>query len=335
MNEEGIVTRALGRLEVQTGITGDWTKLENEVDGTVDLHLATENVRFIVEVKRELRDYQIPGLIEMANKHDHFLVVAERIFPTLKEKLRTNKIAYLDGAGNIYINTAGQLIWLDGQKYDEPEKLVTNRAFTKTGLKTVFYLLLHEHAIEMPYRTLAKNTRVALGNIKNIILGLKDAGFVLQINERDMKLQRKKELLNRWIAGYRETLKPALLQGRYRFYHQQQFANWKELPIAPGKTVWGGEPAAEMITDWLNPQVITAYTTEKRGALVPQWKLVPDNGGNVNIYEKFWNDEDTDTLPFAPYLLVYADLKLTEDPRCQETAEIIYNKYLKDGFEQY
>jgi hypothetical protein len=186
----------------------------------------------------------------------------------------------------------------------------------------------------MPYRTIAKATGVALGNIKNIILGLRDAGFVIQLNEKELRLQNKKELLNRWIAGYRETLKPALLQGRYRFFRQEDFNNWKHLPLTGGVTVWGGEPAAEIITNWLNPQLLTVYTKEKKGALVPKWKLLPDTGGNVLIYDRFWADEEINNLPLAPYLLVYADLKITDDPRCLETADMIYDKYLKDGFEQ-
>ena len=56
------------------------------------------------------------------------------------------------------------MIWLDGQKNTEPEKPVTNRAFTKTGLRTVFYLLMNEQGIRIPYRTIAKQTGVAKVN---------------------------------------------------------------------------------------------------------------------------------------------------------------------------
>lgn len=87
-----------------------------------------------------------------------------------------------------------------------------------------------------------------------------------------------------------------------------------------------------MITNWLNPEILTAYTAEQKGTLVPKWKLVPDATGNMLINNKFWEDEEKDITPIAPYLLVYADLKITDEPRCLETAEMIYDKYLKDGF---
>lgn len=334
MNNNNIVLQAIERLKEHTGIIGFWTSYDQEVDGSLDLTIHNEMTRFTVEVKRELREYQIPVLIEMSQKVPNFLIVANRIFPNIKEKLREHSIGYLDGAGNIYVKTADQLIWLDGQKNAEEVKPVTNRAFTKTGLRVVFYLLNKENGIQQPYRTIAKQTGVALGNIKNVIEGLREAGFILPINSKEFRLQNKKELLARWISGYRETLKPTLFQGRYRFLHPADFNNWQLIPLNEQATLWGGEPAAEMITKWLSPQILTAYTTENKGLLIAKWKLVPDTAGNVLLYDKFWENEDIDGQPYAPYLLVYADLKLTEDPRCLETAEMIYDKYLKDEFEQ-
>ena len=72
--------------------------------------------------------------------------------------------------------TPDHLIWIEGNKPVKEERPATNRAFTKTGLRTVFYLLINKDAINLPYRVLAQETGVALGNINNIIGGLKDAG---------------------------------------------------------------------------------------------------------------------------------------------------------------
>jgi len=335
MNEMKIVNQALTHLTEHTGLTGEWLPLKNETDGVLHLLLKNKKIRFTAEVKRELREYHLPKILEMKHNNDDLIVVAERIFPMLKAKLREYEIAYLDGAGNIFINTEDNFIWLDGQKPIEVEKPITNRAFTKTGLKTVFYLLLHEDAINLPYRTLAINTNVALGNIKNIITGLKEAGYILQINDKEMQLLNKKALLDRWITGYKETLKPTIHLGNFRFYNNSHFVDWKNLPIRPSETLWGGEPAAEIITNYLNPEILTIYTTENKAELIPQWKLIPDPNGNIRFYQKFWIDHEFDKLPYTPYLLTYADLILTNDPRCIETAEMIYNQYLKDEFEQY
>lgn len=335
MNESDVVIKGLTSLKAHTGMAGTWKPLKSEIDGEIDFLFENKKLRMYAEVKKGLRNFQLPQILEMAKKYKPLLVVADRIFPQLKEVLRENKIGYLDGAGNIYLNTSEMFVWMDGNKHTETEKPVTNRAFTKTGLKTVFYLLLRENNINLSYRDLAMATNVALGNIKNIITGLKEAGFILSVNNKEMLLQNKKGLLDRWIAGYRETLKPSLFLGNFRFFKNDNFTNWQNLTVKPGETIWGAEPAADLITNYLNPEILTIYTSEKKASLMPEWKLLPDESGNVRIYEKFWNDPETDKLPYAPMLLVYADLIITDDSRCIETAERIYDQYLKDEFERY
>jgi hypothetical protein len=332
MNENQIPQKALERLYEHTGLQGRWKPQENEVDGELDLFLTGGDLHFYVEVKKELRQHQLQKIFEMAEKYQPFIVIAEKIFPTLKEKLRERKIGYLDLAGNIYVDTGYQFIWVDGKKPVEIRVTVTNRAFTKTGLRTVFYLLLKNDAINMPYRQLAEITGVALGNIKNVIEGLKVAGYILRLNKTTLKIQNKRELLERWIAGYGETLKPTLHAGTYKFWDNDKLLNWQILPIDYKEALWGGEPAAELLTNYLRPTQLTIYTNWKN-PMVTKWTLIPDEKGNIEFYKKFWNDEKVNEEKTVPTLLVYADLILTADPRAHETAMMIYDKYLKSEFE--
>lgn len=89
----------------------------------------------------------------------------------------------------------------------------------------------------------------------------------------------------------------------------------------------------DMLTNYLNPQTLTLYTNEKKAAFIPKWKLIPDNTGNVQVYEKFWYYENQYPFKYAPPLLVYADLMMTGAPRCIETADMIYKQYLRNEFE--
>ena len=332
MNKNQIVHTALDRLRHHTGIESRWKPKTDEVDGELDFYINTIEFHMFVEVKSELRHYHLPQIFEMAKKFRPLLVVAEKIFPTLKGMLREKKIAYLDIAGNICVHTGTNFIWIDGNKPIEKKRTVTNRAFTKTGLKTVFYLLINKDAINMPYRKLAEATDVALGNINNVIEGLKDAGFILQINDNTLKLQNKKALLERWLVSYKETLKPTLLLGKYKFWDKEKVLNWQMLSIEIGESQWGGEPAGELLTNYLTPANLTLFTNQKT-VLLTKWTLIPDENGNVELYKKFWEDDALDKEKFAPPLLVYADLMLTEDPRCQETAQMIYDKYLRNEFQ--
>jgi len=334
MNEKDIIQLALDRLNDREDIKATF-KAGNYpiVDGEIDLRHKANKLTTFVEIKKELRPYQLPEIFDKFKYRHPLMVVAETIYPTLKQELRNKGVGYLDTAGNIYLEQNGTIIWLEGNKPTEHEKPVTNRAFTKTGLKTVFYLLLHKDAINLPYRKLAETTEVALGNIKNIIEGLREGGFILPLDKKNLLLQNKKTLLDRWIAGYRETLKPTLHIGTFRLLNQEGLDILKLLQAPNEATIWGGEPAAEEITQYLHPQIYTLYTTLPKIDIMRKARLIPDDKGNTEIYRKFWKDDIINNNKFAPPLLVYVDLVITDDPRCLEAAEMIYAKYLKNEFE--
>jgi len=333
MNEK-IVDRALARLTEQLEIKATWNRFSSEVDGEILLHLKGNGVRLFIEVTQELRKQQIPHLLELAKRYQPLVVVAENIFPTLKKTLREKNIGYMDTAGNVCIRGDNIYIWVDGKPVEKALP-VKNRAFTKTGLKAVFYLLLQEDAINLPYRKIAEATGVALGNIRNIIEGLRQADFILPVNEDTLKLKNRKALLDRWVAGYRETLKPTLHLGNYVFWKKDKRMQWKELDIENDKAVWGGEPAAAILTKHLRPEILTVYTEANKTNIANKWKLLPMENGDIKMYQKFWANTGFANEDIVPTLLIYADLMITNDPRCVETAHIIYEKYLKDEFEKY
>ena len=332
--EEHIILNALEKFHETTGMKTEFKPAVKDrlIDGTVDIIAANKEKVFFIEFKRQLRAHHLPGITEQALKYKPLLVIAETIFPKLKEELRRQNIAYLDDAGNAYINYHDLVILIDGKKNEEKENKVTNRAFTKAGLKVVFHLLLQEELINLPYRELAKKAEVGLGNINNVMTGLKDMGYVLQLDNKRKKLQKKNELLDRWMNGFAEILKPALHIGNFRFANAAQFDNWRTIRVEEQNTVWGGEPAGDILTDDLNPAKLTIYTKGNKADIMKQFKAVPDPDGNIKVYQKFWNHPVQWQKPTAPPLLIYVDLMLTGDPRCQGIAKQIFDKYLKNEF---
>lgn len=335
MKENIIVNVALDNLAALTGIKGKWNtdrKKTSDIgyDGIITLTLDNEDLIMQAEVKNEIRAYQIPNFKEHKDSKKPLLVVANNIFPKIKQQLRNENIAYLEANGNFFIKHLGYHIWIDGQKPHSINKKTGNRAFSKTGAKVVFFFLLDESYVTAPYRYLADLAQIALGNIGWIISGLEDLDFLVKLDKHRWKLQNKKELLNKWIAAYEEKLKPSLEVGTFRFLNEEDFRNWKNLSLNPNKSWWGGEPAGDLLTNYLRPETLTIYTEETRNELIKNYRLIPDPKGNIRAYKKFWQiDLDEKT---APPLLVYADLLSTNDSRCIETAQKIYDEYLQNKF---
>ncbi len=332
MTEQQIIDLALENLQKNTKIEGRFEPFyQKRKDGEVVLNIDNHKIRYDVEIKDEWRSYHLQDLIIRNRNNDGLMVVATRLYPKIKEELRQNRIAYLEANGNIFLKNRETTIWIDVNKPIETERDITSRAFTKTGLKVVFQFLLDENWINKTYRQIAEQTGTGIGNITNIIRGLKQDGFLLPINKNDYRLNNKKELLNKWLGAYELKLKPTLKIGTFRFLKNEDFQNWRHLNLQNNKTWWGGEPAGDLLTNYIRPAELTLYTTEKKNDLIKHYRLIPDDKGNVIAYRKFWQF-DAVNENIVPPLLIYVDLMNTNDRRCIETAQKIYDELLQNKF---
>jgi len=334
MKNDIIIQNALGELIRQTGINAFWKiGTKGEPDGRLEFRYNNEKHPAFIEVKREVRAHQLPALEEMNKQRHPLMVIAEYIFPEIKKELRNRGIAYLETNGNIFFNDGNLFLWVDGLKTKRLQKIKAGRAFTKTGLKLIFDFLLQPELVNLTYREITEKTTIGFGNINFIITDLKEQGFMVPLDKNNYTLHNKKELLDKWMTAFQEKLKPHLFIGAYRFLRQEDQLNWQALPLNLDKTCWGGEPAGEILTRYLKPQEFTLYTQEKIKDLITHYRLIPDPGGDIKVYQQFWTDNNpTAHTKTAPPLLVYADLMNTGDRRCTETAQKIYDAYLQDKF---
>ena len=332
--EERIVNKALENLKRNTGIEGTFTANHQKgLDGEVEMFFQHGTEQFVVEVKKEIRNHQMPQIIELANANKNFLIIAETIFPKIKEELRENKIGYLDIAGNIFFKTVKQYMWIDGHKVPQTKTGKANRAFTATGLKVIYHFLIDEELINKPQRTISEETGVALGNINYVLNGLKEYHFLIEKNRKEYQLINKKELLEKWVGLFEQKLKPTLHIGNFRFLKKEDYDQWNKLLLNKEQTYWGGEPAGAIITNYLLPEIFTLYTLETQINLIKKHRLIPDPNGNIRMYKKFWKGEETYNDVVVHPLLAYADLINMGNRRCTETAQKIYNELLCNRFQ--
>jgi len=73
------------------------------LDGVLEFTVGGKKYTFIVEVKREVRSYQLQQMEDNFHHHENFLLVANHIFPKIKEELRQKGIPYLETNGNIFL----------------------------------------------------------------------------------------------------------------------------------------------------------------------------------------------------------------------------------------
>jgi hypothetical protein len=333
MTRKQFLRDALEQLEAHTGVPGVITEPKtSDTDGLLTFRYDGRTQKTHLVVRRFVHPAQLADIQRLTERYAPLLVVAEHIQPKVKEWLRLGGVAYLESDGNLYYRGTGILLWIERQRKGTTKvtREKTGRAFTKTGLRLVFHLLQEPALLDLTYREIAKRTGVVFGNINVVFNDLKQQGFLLELERNRIALHHRQALLERWVVGYEEKLKPSLKLGTFRFLKEEDMLNWKRIELQHDKTWWGSEPAADLLTNRLKPGLFTLYTLETRQELMRNYRLLPDEKGPVTAYGKFWQTEGADERVVPP-LLVYTDLINTGDRRCMDNAKTVYEQYLQDG----
>ncbi len=89
---------------------------ENDDFATITFNLNEQQVKFQAEIRIEVKTYQIEALENKAKVNPNFIIIAELIYPAVKNKLRELGVAYIDTAGNIFIKHEKLFVLIQGNK---------------------------------------------------------------------------------------------------------------------------------------------------------------------------------------------------------------------------
>ena len=315
----------------QLGLSVDVLQLEPQLgrdraDALIRLRHGDQEVLYAAEVKRGLRPAMLGAVLhQLKHLGRPALLVADYVTPPLADALKENDIAFLDAAGNAYLNHPPLLVWIKGQKLKETisAQEMTGRTFKPSGLQVLFPLLCHPDWADRPYREIAQFAGVAHGTVGWVLAELPKLGFMADVGGKRRLLQPER-LLQQWVEAYARTLRPKLLIGRFR----ADLLDWyKTLDPRKYGFVLGGEAAAARLTHHLRPAMITLYGEKVEPRFLLDQRLRPDSHGNVEIRKRFWKFDNEDPM-VTPHPLIYADLLVTGDARCLETAKLLYDEIL-------
>jgi len=305
-------------------------------DFTVTLGRGPKRTRYLAEAKRTLRPATLgPVVLRLQELKQPALLLTNYVTPQMAQLLREAGIAFADAVGNAYAEFAGNLIYVVGNAPEpQPRAEKVIRAFQTTGLRVVFALLCVPEWIELPTRELARRLHVANGTVGRVLDDLAHLGFITTTGRRGRRLHKRQELLQNWVMMYPAQLRPTLLRRRLNADNPDWWQNEK----FDDHVALGGEPAADRLTKYLKPAMVTLFTRgepRRLNEIVARNRLRTDPAGNVEVLEAFWPVTVLAEEPgLVPTLLVYADLLAKGDIRQIETAKLVYDEYLADRFKQ-
>jgi len=329
--EQEILRIALDKFQKTTGLP---TEVQSNVHPPVlgpDAVVRIRNKDFAAKVKVNLRRVHVAAAMhELVNYPMKGLIITRYVTPQIANYLKELNIAFIDTAGNAYINEPPVFVYVRGNRpTDDLAQEPRHRAFQPAGLKLLFALLCNPGLERNPYREITKKAGVALGTVNWILKDLVKMGYILDMGKQGRSLLMKKDLLKRWVTTYPEMLRPRQLRGRYKAKDRDWWKNTVFLTNTDFDTYWGGEIAVAKLTGYLKPMIVTIYTEERLDKFTLRNRLKKDPAGDVEILIPFWTFEHRyQNRQIVPPLLVYADLLATGDPRNIEAAKVIYDQEL-------
>lgn len=297
-----------------------------DVDAIVTIRHGGSTVQYFAEVKRRLAPSLIgPITLAFTKPGENRLLLTDYVTPPIADAFRRHGVQFADAAGNAHLASEDLLIIISGRtpKTAAP-RTNTLRVFHRTGLKILFVLLSAPSLASSPFRTIAEVANVALGSVPPVLDGLRELGFIVEVNGIRRLVDRDR-LIAQWVEGYARRLQPSLEMGRFRANTPDW---WRRVDLSSYGVQWGGETAAAILQRHLRPEHVIIYADAVPTRLLSEQRLKADPTGEIFLRRRFWNSVPTPRADVVPPLLIYADLVAIGDARALAAAKQIRETYL-------
>ncbi len=271
---------------------------------------------------RRLRALKEPGLL-----------LAPEIGRDMGHNLQEQGALYMDRQGNCNIVLGDAYVArVEGKRvaHRTPRGQTSMRA---AGYKVLFALLAEPGLVEEPLRTIADRAGASRQAASDALARLVAGGLVDRHKDSHRWVpHRRKTALERWLVGYADVLRPALLLGSFRTPEPAPDKLEHRIVHALGHCAmwrWGGCAAGFRLTQHYRGERTVLHIDELTSEFRRAIKAVPDEGGPlVALRIPGPAALDSATPDIVHPLLVYAEMLAEANERAREAAGEIADKYL-------
>jgi hypothetical protein len=236
----------------------------------------------------------------------------------------------MDEVGNCHLEIPpATMIHVVGRPRMRP---LSRTGLSLNGYRVLLALLVAPDLAKATIRELAKEAGVSKTTAGDALVALTDMGFLHDTSNG--KVLDHRHLLDRWVAGYADRLRPSLLLARYRpadkDLHSLQVKGEDALRRRGVRWAYSGGAAAERLTGHYRGETTTIHLERPVPELAHELRLAPSDEGSVTVLMTpgpviF---EHMPSPGIAPAALVYAELLAEGGERAREAAELVRKQYL-------
>jgi hypothetical protein len=321
-------------------------------DALLDMRVAGRRHHFLVEYKRapRLNFAVVDALVGGVERRprERWILLTPYVTPQIAAELQAREVNYIDRAGNCrLVVDKGHIAVIEGRRL--PPQLTEARATGPGRYRVLFALLARPDTLRMTVRDIARKAGVGKTIAALTLQHLEQEGLIAQARTNTF-LVKPKELLDRWLTGYLEILRPKLLIGFYRAAEKDPIELERRIEQAlefPGETqramkqtddwvggkkkwAWGGTTAAFRLTGHYRGEQTVLHMDQPPTDLARRLQLLPARAGELAVIATPGPLAYEGAIPKTVHpILVYAELLAGRDDRAREAAAEVRTQFLR------
>ena len=260
-----------------------------------------------------------------------WILLARYVPRELGRELTAGGANYLDLEGNCHLRL-GERYFVHVEGRIAERKNAEGRGLRAPGYQVLFAILANPELLNEGIVNIGKLAGVGKTTVAETLVKLKHEGLVGEVGGR-RRLVNPRDVLDRWLAGYANAVRPKLLVGRYRTQDADPGQLERRIEQTLGKEMdwaWGGGAAAMRLTKHYRGETTILHVARKTPDLPKRLRALRDADGPLLILEvpgpiAFEGALERTVHP----LLVYTELLNTGDDRARETALEVRERYLE------
>jgi len=260
-----------------------------------------------------------------------WLVLSPYVSRPVGQLLASKDISFVDQAGNCHISIGQDYVaHIEGRRPQLHPR--HGRGLGARSYQVLFALLARPELATAPIRSLAQAAGVGKTAAADLVTRLREEGLLLR-GKSGHHVARPEVLMDRWVAGYADKLRPRLLLGRYRSAAREPRAFESAVEATLGESLdwaWGGATAAYRLTHHYQSATTTLHVGELPTRTQRELTLLPSKDGPVVILGTPGPLALEGPAPHVAHpLLVYSELVLEGNDRALAAAAEIRSRFLR------
>lgn len=305
---------------------------------------------FLVEVKRTHLTYAVAdhllsgwkntergelrtaGGTRRHRKQPRWILLAPYVPRRIGQHLAAQGANYINLEGNCHVRLGDRYIALVEGRLPERKEL-EGRGLRAAGYQVLFVVLAKPELLNEGIVKIADLAGVGKSTVADTLKKLEQEGLVPTLQNR-RRLVNPRAVLDRWLVGYANAVRPRLLIGRYRTEDLDPSGLEHRIEKVFGTDAawaWGGGAAAMRLTQHYRGETTIVHLANPAPDLPRRLRAQRDATGPLVLLKAPGRLAFDGAVPRTVHpLLVYTELLTSGDDRARETALEIRQRYLGD-----